>query len=186
MGCRGLRREALQSRGAQFQNELCRVDHVGAISSEREKHETARLEPSEGKGRDIGRVQRQNEHAEHVFPKEGWREEIAAENRLFPDRTGDHDGIERQRLDDDRGFRCRFPISSGEEAQDEPQAYEKDEELDRREDALNEGPPGPVTANSLLSRVKRLGQFRVKAIIGHSLSQHRSPGSAQCDTEEKR
>jgi hypothetical protein len=58
--------------------------------------------------------------AEHVFPEEGGREEVLAEDDLFPDRAGHHDGQQDERLDND-GNRGRVVARTGpHEPQDQP------------------------------------------------------------------
>ena len=111
-------------------------------------------------------MQRQHQHAEHVFPEERRREEIAAEDLFLPDGAGDHDGVERQRLDDDRRRRGGFAFSGREIAQHENQADEKDEELHGREHALDEGPNRRVAAAALVGRIQRSGNLR--PVIAHA------------------
>ena len=142
--------------GAQLEQELRGVDDVGGIGRQREEHQAARVEPAEGEGGEIGAVQGQHEHAEHVFPEEDGREQVAAEHRFLPDRASDHDRIERDRLRDDGGCRGHLARAGGEIPQDEGEADEKDRELQGREDGLNEGPWRPIALAPLLRCVERL------------------------------
>jgi hypothetical protein len=144
------------ARRAQLQHELGRVDHIGGVGGEREDHQAARAEPSERERRQIGAMQRQHQHAEHVLPEEGGGEQVAPENDLLPDRAGDHDRIEGQGFDHDRKRRGRFALARGEVAQHEREADEEDEELGGGEDPLDDRPPGSVAPLALLRGVERL------------------------------
>ena len=132
----------VEPRRAQLQQELGRVDRrrwrrrraPGSISWPRR-----RAQPVDQRHQ-VGGVQRQHQHAEHVFPVEGRREQVAAEDHLLPDAAGDHDRVERQRLDHDRDASRRVALAGGEVAQHQAEADEEDDELHRREHALHQGP----------------------------------------------
>ena len=102
----------LQAGGAQLQQELRGVDDVDGVGGEREQHLPARRQRA-GQDRDeIDGVQGDDDEADRVFPEEGRREEILAEDVALPQRPGDHDRVEHQRLDDDRERR-RLIASAG-------------------------------------------------------------------------
>ena len=77
----------LQAGGAQFQNELCRVDDVGRVRGQREPHLTLRIDGAGQQRHQVCRMERQHQHADHVFPEERGRKKIAAEDITLPDRT---------------------------------------------------------------------------------------------------
>ena len=56
--------------------------------------------PVQHEAREIGRMERDHAHADHVFPEKGVGEEVLAEHDLLPDGSGDHDRVEHERLDD--------------------------------------------------------------------------------------
>ena len=123
-----------------LKQELSGIDNVGSVGRKREKHVLARAKPSGEQGDQIGRVQRQHEHADDVFPEERRRKEITPEDVVLPDRAGDHDEVEEERLDNDR---CRCgpqPVARRQVPDDEHDADEEDEELQRGEDALHKSP----------------------------------------------
>ena len=99
----------LSSRAARsFSRNCVALIDVGRIGGERQQHLLARRRAQPVASADeIGGVQRQHQHAEDVFPEEGRREQVAAEDHLFPDGAGDHDRVEAERLDDDRDGRGR-------------------------------------------------------------------------------
>ncbi len=119
---------------------------VGRVGGEREIKLLVRGEPPECEDGEIGRVQRQHQHAEHVFPEEGRREQVAAEDLLFPDAAGDHDRVEAQRLDHDGDGRGREAFAGRQIAQHQREADQEDRELDRGEHTLDEGPARLVAA----------------------------------------
>ena len=97
------RRLLLQPGRAQLQQELRGVDDVAGIGRQRQQHQALGVDCA-GEQRDqIGGVQRQHQHAENVFPEERRGKQVAAEDLTFPDRAGDHDGVEQHGLDHDRG-----------------------------------------------------------------------------------
>ena len=110
---------ACEPGGAQLEQELGGVDDVGGVGGQRQQHLLARVERVGEQGGEVGGVQRQHQHADHVFPEEGRREQIAAEDLLLPDRAGDHDRVEDQGLDHDRGGGDGQPLAGGEVAQDQ-------------------------------------------------------------------
>ena len=119
-------RDALvAARGAQLQNELRGVDEVGRVGRQREQHLLARIaEPGEQRHQ-IGGVQRQHEEAEDVFPEEGRRKQIAAEDFALPDRAGDHDRVKQQRLDHDRCGRDGKSLARWQVADDQARLIRK-------------------------------------------------------------
>ena len=158
---------------AQLEQELRRVDHVGRIGGQRQPGECAGLEGVAPQRDEVGGVQGQHQHAEHVFPEEGRGEQVAAEHHLLPDAAGDHDRVEHERLDHDRQHGRGLAGARGEEAQHQREADEEDEELERRQHALHQGPGRRVAAPALFSAVQR-GHRRTLAgpAWGHVVAFH--------------
>ena len=152
-----LRRRCCEPGGAQLEQELGGVDDVGGVGRQRQQHLLARVESAGEQRREIGRVQRQHEHAEHVLPEEGRREQVAAEDLLLPDRAGDHDRVEHQGLDHDRRGRGGEALAGGEVAQHQAEADQEDQELDRRQHALHQRPGRGVAPPALLGGVEAAG-----------------------------
>ena len=101
-------------------------------------------------------MQREDEHADDVFPEESGREQVAAEDVFFPEAPGDHDRVQHKRLDYDRHGGGCLPIADGEVAQDQAKAEEKDRELDRSENALHQRPARRIAPSALVRSVKVL------------------------------
>ncbi len=114
-----------------------------------------RAKPSKGDRREIGRMQSQHQHAEDVFPEEGRHEEPFSEDDFFPDRAGDHDCIKNKRLDHDRERGDPVPLARHEIADHQSKADQKDEELGRCQNALNEGPDRRIAPSAFFRGVER-------------------------------
>jgi hypothetical protein len=89
------RRRRRQPRLPQFPDELRRIDHIGQIAGKRGCEQHAIIGDAGKQAEQIERVQHDDEHREHIFPEEAFVEQILAKDDLFPDRTGDHDCVER-------------------------------------------------------------------------------------------
>ena len=98
-------------------------------------------------------MQGDDAHADHVLPEEGVGEEVLAKHDLLPNRARDHDGVEHEGFDDDGDIGRRESVAGPEIPEHEPDGDRHNEELDRREDPLNERPLRGITTGAFLWRI---------------------------------
>ncbi len=155
MQWRGRIPSRLQSRGAQLQEELRGVDDVGGVGGERQPHQARWPEPALPQRQEVGRVQRQHQHAEHVLPKEWRGKQPDVVDVFFPDRARHHDRVQDERFDHDRQRGRGETVARGQIPQDQDKADQEDEELQGGQDRLHKGPDRGVSTAALFGRVQR-------------------------------
>jgi hypothetical protein len=148
-------------RRAQLQDELRGIDAIGGVGRQGQQHLAACAQRAGVQRHQVGRVQRQHQHAEHVFPEEGRRKQPAVEDHLLPDAAGDHDGVEQQRLDNDRKRGGSVAFTAAQVAQHQHQA-------DRRTPGTARG---ASTACTIVQAAARRGAAFCSGV-------YRLPGSA--------
>lgn len=85
-------------------------------------------------------MQRDDDHADNVFPVKRRRKQIAPEDITLPKRAGNHDRVQNQCFSDDRDGCCRLAEARCQKAPDQDGAHEKHQELSSGQNALHNSP----------------------------------------------